>query len=45
MARGLVETMAWDTAQVVDYLLARPGIGPEWTRERLTGILDAAALN
>jgi hypothetical protein len=39
MAQGLVEATAWSTDQVVDYLLARPGIGPGWTRARLTTLV------
>jgi hypothetical protein len=43
MAQGLVESQGWDAEQVVDYLLARPGIGGDWDRDRLTSL--AASLD
>jgi hypothetical protein len=46
MAQGLVESQGWGADEVVDYLLARPGIGPGWDRDRLTRLaagLDVVA--
>lgn len=40
MARGLTAAHGWSTDQVVGYLLARPGIGPDWDHARLRALLD-----
>ncbi len=41
MARGLAATHHLGAAEVVDYLLARPGCTPTWTREALLDVVTA----
>lgn len=40
LATGLVEAHGWGTGEVVDYLLARPGVGLGWSAD---GLADALA--
>lgn len=39
MARGLAEGWSWGPDQIIDYLLARPGIGDAWDRGALRSAL------
>lgn len=39
MARGIAETHGWGRDEIVDYLLARPGIGSGWDVNRLRSLL------
>jgi hypothetical protein len=43
LARGLGESHGLSGAQVVEYLLGRPGLGREWDEERLGRLVTAAA--
>ncbi len=39
MGRGLVEGHGWTAAEAASYLLARPGIGPDWTTAAVVDLL------
>lgn len=41
MGRGLAESQGWTVGQVAAYLLARPGIGPDWDEPALNRLLSA----
>ena len=40
MGRGLREGHGWTAAEATAYLLARPGIGPDWTAAAVTDLLS-----
>ncbi len=42
MARGLAEAHGLDGVAIIDYLLARPGCHPSWTRDDLADVVRAA---
>lgn len=42
MARGLTDGHGLTPADIVAYLLGRPGIGPGWSRERLDALVEEA---
>ncbi|OFE18832.1 hypothetical protein BA895_01235 [Humibacillus sp. DSM 29435] len=39
IAAGLAEAHGWSTGQSCDYLLARPGVAPTWSRASLLDVL------
>ncbi len=40
VAAGLRETTGWDAGQIIDYLLARPGVRPGWDAGMLAGVVS-----
>jgi hypothetical protein len=42
IARGLQETHEQTDAEVVDYLLSRPGVAPAWSRGEVAGLVTTA---
>ena len=40
IATGLAETHGWETSEVCDYLLDRPGVQPAWSRRTLRAAID-----
>jgi hypothetical protein len=43
LVRGLQETHDLPDEDLADYLLGRPGIGPEWDRARIAGLVSGSA--
>ena len=41
IAAGLAEVTGWSAEQSCDYLLARPGVSPTWSRSSLLAVLTA----
>lgn len=40
IANGLAESHGWETDEICDYLLDRPGTKPTWTRQTLRTVID-----